>query len=340
MARTDVPRKPLELLTQGYQHFRVIATALEMRLFSLIPAKGATVPEVAGILGLEERPARILVGALAALGLLARRGARYRNAPISARYLVESSPQYYGDFFLMMDRRLYDAYRRLGPALRENRPVTADPSIGDVFRTMARDPETTRLFTMGMDSAGRYWAECLAKSIDLSRRRLLLDIGGGSGVYSIALAKRYRRLRAIVFDLPGVLAVARERIRGAGLEGRVSTAAGDFFADPWPMGADAILFSAVLHDWSPEVSQALLKKAAGALPRGGIVIVREVFTNDDGVGPLYAAMSSVTMLLETEGENYPWRMYESWMKKAGFGAFRRIPFRTTAGSGVLVARKL
>jgi SAM-dependent methyltransferase len=191
-----------------------------------------------------------------------------------------------------------------------------------------------------MDAAGRYWAECLARSVDFSRRRLLLDVGGGSGVYSIAIARRHPALRAIVFDLPPVLEVARERIRGAGLEARVSTAAGDFFADPWPEGADAVLFSSVLHDWSPETCRRLLRKAADALPRGGLLVVREMFADDEGPGPLYAAMSSVTMLLETEGENYPWRAYESWLEAAGFGGFRRVPFRTTAGSGALVARRL
>src|SRR5437867_4184385 len=340
MARTEVPRKPLELLTQGYQHFRVLATALEFRLFTLLPSKGATIPEIARLLGLKERPARTLVNAVAVLALIEKRGNRFRNTRLAATYLVEGHPQFYGDFIRMMDRRLYHAYENLGWALREEKPVTADPAVGDVFRTMARDPEMTRLFTMGMDAAGRYWAECLARSVDLSRTRLLLDVGGGSGVYSIALAKRFRKLRAIIFDLPEVLPVTRERIRAAGLEDRVETTGGDFFADPWPSDADAVLFSAVLHDWSPDTCRRLLRRAAGVLPAGGIVVIRESFSENDGPGPLYAAMSNVTILLETEGENYPWKSYESWLREAGFGGFRRIPFRTTAASGALVARKL
>src|SRR2546426_2669827 len=218
VARTEVPRKPLELLTQGYQHFRVLATALEFRLFTLLPSKGATIPEIARLLGLKERPARTLVNAVAVLALIEKRGNRFRNTRLAATYLVEGHPQFYGDFIRMMDRRLYHAYENLGWALREEKPVTADPAVGDVFRTMARDPQMTRLFTMGVDAAGRYSAECLARSVDLSRTRLLLDVGGGSGVYSIALAKRFRKLRAIIFDLPEVLPVTRERIRAAGLE--------------------------------------------------------------------------------------------------------------------------
>lgn len=336
----DVPRKPLELLVQGFPQSRVLATAVDLRLFTRLPARGATVSEAASMLGVPERSARILLTALAAMGLLAKRGARYRDAPVAARYLAEGRPEFYGDFVRMMDRRLYDAYRQLESALRTGRPVTSDPALGDPFRAIAADPAMARLFTDAMHAAGTTWGVQLARAVDLSRRRLLLDVGGGSGVYSIALARRYRRLRAIVLDLPAILEIAGERIREAGLEARIETMAGDLFEDPWPRGPDVVLFSAVLHDWPPEKARALLRKAADVLPRGGTVVVRELFTNDDGTGPLYAAMSSVTMLLDTHGENYSWATYEAWLREAGFGRFRRIPFPATAASGALVARRL
>ncbi len=335
-----MPRKPLELIVQGFPQFRVLATALDWRIFSRLPKAGATPDEVATIYDIEERPARILLNALAAMGLLEKRGPRYRNAPIADRYLVEGRPEYYGDFVTMMDRRLYGAYRHLDRSLRSNAPVTSVEAMGDVFRAMAQDPSMARLFTMGMHATGAHWATELARSVDLSRRRLLLDVGGGSGVYSIALCRRFKRLRAVVFDVPFVLEIAREKIREADLESRIETVAGEFFRDPWPEGADAVLFSAVLHDWPPETSKALLRRAAEALPEGGTLVIRELFSDEGGAGPLYAAMSSVTMLLDTQGENYSWSEYESWLREAGFGGFRRVPFRTTAASGALVARKL
>lgn len=340
MARKEVPRKPLEMIIQGFPQFRVLATAVDWRIFTRLPARGATADEFATTFGIEERPARIFLGALAAMGLLERRGARYRNSPLATRYLVEGAPEYYGDFVTMMDRRLYGAYRHLDRSLRSNAPVTSVEAMGDVFRSMAGDPSMARLFTMGMHATGAHWAEELARRVDLSGHRLLLDVGGGSGVYSIALCRRHRALRAVVFDVPTVLEIARQTIRGAGLEARVTTAAGEFFRDPWPEGADVVLFSAVLHDWAPDTARGLLRKAADLLPEGGEVVIRELFANDDGVGPLYASMSSVTMLLDTYGENYSWATYESWLAEAGFGRFRRIPFPTTAASGALVARRL
>jgi len=85
------------------------------------------------------------------------------------------------------------------------------------------------------------------------------------------------------------------KIDEAGLERRVGTAAGDFFKDPWPTGADTVFFSSILHDWSPETNRRLLRKAAKILLPGGLLIVRELFRDDDGPGPLQAAIGSVTM---------------------------------------------
>ena len=140
----DAPRKPPHVLVQGSPRSRALATAVDMRLFPRLPAHGATVPEVASILGIPERSARILLTALTAMGLLAKRGPRYRNAPVAARYLVEGRQEFYGDFVRMMDRRLYDAYRHLDHALRTNRPVTSDPAHGDPFRAVAADPSLAR----------------------------------------------------------------------------------------------------------------------------------------------------------------------------------------------------
>lgn len=341
MARKAVPREPLEEIGQGFQRFRILATAVDLRLFTLVGRRSVTVGDVASQLKIEERPARILLDALAAMALLVTRRGRYRNAPVAREYLVEGGPRFYGDFVRMLDRRVWDGYRRLEWSLRNNRPVAADPAIGDTFQTMAQDPAAVRTFILGMHSVGAETARRLASRLDLSRQRHVLDVGGGSGVYSIALARKNPRLRATVFDLPHVLEITREKIGEAGLERRVGTAAGDFFKDPWPAGADTVFLSYILHDWSPGTGRDLLRKAAGVLPEGGLLILRELFRDDDGPGPPNAAIGSVTMLVETEGENYSWSTYESWLREAGFGRFRRVRLGPrSSGSGALLARRL
>jgi ubiquinone/menaquinone biosynthesis C-methylase UbiE len=341
LARKEVPREPLEEIAQGFQRFRILATAVDLRLFTVIDHRSVTVGDVTSLLEIEERPARIFLNALAAMGLLEIRRGRYRVAAVAREYLVEGTPRFYGDLLRMLDRRVWDGYRRLEWSLRNNRPVAADPAIGDTFQTMARDPAAVRTFILGMHSVGAETARRLTGRLDLSRQRHVLDVGGGSGVYSIAFARKNPRLRATVFDLPHVLEIAREKIDEAGLGTRVLRVAGDFFKDPWPTGADAVFLSYILHDWSPGTCRDLLRKAAGVLPAGGLLILRELFRDDDGPGPPNAAIGSVTMLVETEGENYSWSTYESWLREAGFGRFRRVRLGpSSSGSGALLARRL
>ncbi len=315
-----------------------MATAVELGVFDRLHGRGMTMPGFAKAFGLQERPARILLTALTAMGFLEKRAHGYRNTALSDAYLVRASPLFYGGYLRKFDAETYENFRSLERALREDAPVV--PVEGDVFRAIQRDPERMRMFYAAMHANAIVWARELAARYDFSRHRLLLDIGGGQGTYAVEVCRRYRRLRATVFDLPPALEIARERIAGARLANRIDLAAGDFFQDSLPHGADVALLSAILHDWPPEKVAAILGRVHAALPKGGTLLVRELFIDDDGTGPLYAAMSSLVMLLEVHGENYSWATYERWLRAAGFGRFRRIRFPTTAAAGVLVAHRV
>jgi len=315
-----------------------MVTAVDMGVFDRLHGRAITLSGFTQVFGLRERPARILLTALTAMGLLVKTGPSYRNSPLAEAYLVRTSPLYYGGYLRKFDEETYENFRSLDRALRQDAPVV--PVEGDVFRAIQRDPVRMRRFYAAMHANAIVWARELAGRYDFSRHRRLLDIGGGQGTYSIEVCRKYRALRSVVFDLPPVLSITRRRIREARLSHRIEAMAGDFFTEPLPHGADVALLSAILHDWPPDKITAILGRVHDALPRGGTLLVRELFVNDDGTGPLYAAMSSLVMLLEVHGENYSWATYEGWLREAGFGRFRRIRFPTTAAAGVLVARRL
>jgi len=89
----------------------------------------------------------------------------------------------------------------------------------------------------------------LAQAVDFAAVRRLLDVAGGSGCYSIALALRNPDLRCTVADLPFIAEDAQTYIQRYGCQDRVDTSGFNMFDDPWPRGYDAIFFSNIFHDW-------------------------------------------------------------------------------------------
>jgi len=145
---------------------------------------------------------------------------------------------------------------------------------------MKRDHTQAENFTQMLYHFHKDDAEALATYLDLSQHRAVLDVGGGSGVMSIALAKRNPRLLATILDIAPVCEVAAGNIRRARLSRRVQTLAGDIH-DRLPAGRDVIMFC----DIGP-VSRQLLRSAYKSLPANGMVVLVDRYLSEDGTKPL------------------------------------------------------
>src|SRR5216683_3072597 len=331
---------PLMRLTSGVYAFKALALATELGLFTeLSVGSPATVPDFAARHGLARRPAELLLTACAALGLLRLDAdGAYRNTPVSEEYLVRGKPYYFGGWITVVDRHEYPAYLKLAGSLRGNRPATWDVERQESLFEAA-DPVMTEHFWDGMHSLSAYTARVLADALDFGPVRRLLDVGGGGAAFGTELCRRYPHLGVTVFDLPFVCDLTRPRIAEEHLEDRISLASGDFFTDRLPDGHDAVLLSNILHDWSEIDAQKILRACAGALPRGGLLLICESFVDDDKQGPLLAALMSLNMLVETWGRNYTAAEYSAWLSMAGLEAQGVTPFEGLGANGVLVARK-
>ncbi len=330
---------PLMALSTGFWAFKTLAAAHELDLFSrLAGGPGTTPDELAQALGLQPRPAGMLLTGCAALGLLEKGDGRYRNTPLSEAYLVRGKPYYFGGFVQMADTRLYAGWGKLTEALRTNRPTTWDPAAqSSMFDS--EDPTLLALFWEAMHSLSTMTARKLGEAVDLGRFHRLLDIGGGSGAYDIELCKQYGALRATVFDLPHVAAIATGKIAEAGLADRIGTAGGSFF-DHVPADHDVHLLSMILHDWDEARNRALLRRSFEALPSGGAVVISELLVDDAKTGPAPAALMSLNMLIETDGgRNYTPAEYAAWLEDAGFRHIETVWFDAPAANGAVIGRK-
>lgn len=339
MGSEQVTPVTLMEMATGFWVSRTLATAMEFDLFSRFGVDGCTSADLVDGLGIAERPAEMLLTGCASLGLLELRGGRYVNTELAGEFLVRGRPYYFGGIIEMFDRRLYGPWGELGRAIRTNRPTSWDPDQGgNLFDGV--DPLMLETFWEGMHSLSSFSARMLAQSVDLSRVRRLLDVGGGSGAYDIELCRRYPDLSATVVDLPQACGLAEKKIGEAGFARRVDVLPGDFLGDdPLPDGHDAALLSMILHDWNEEHCLDILRKVHEALPPDGLVLISELFVDDDKAGPAPAALMSLNMLVEAEGRNYTAAEYAEWLTEVGFVPEPVVRFEAPGANGVLVARR-
>jgi hypothetical protein len=324
-----------ELLTAAVAHFT---------LFGRLAEQGPTPFEtLRKQLGLEERPAIVLVTALRAMGLLrADPSGRIDLTELAREHLVPASPFDVGDYVgLMADS---PGVRSLVERLRTNRPAGSEhggAGAAFIYRegiaSAMESRESARHLTLALAGRARNVAPVLAGRVPLDGTRRLLDVGGGTGIYAIACLQANPSLEAVVWDRPEVLNVAREMAAEHGVADRLGTVEGDMFADPVPSGCDAMLLSNVLHDWDVPECRSLLGRLAAALPEGGRLLIHDVFLGDAMDGPLPIALYSASLFSLTEGRAYSAGEYRSWLRESGLEPGEVLP--TLIHCGVLPARK-
>jgi predicted O-methyltransferase YrrM len=302
-----------ELLTAAVAHFRVF----ERLGRGPVPAE-----DLRKDLGLAERPSVVLLTALRAFGLLTEaRPGMLELSELAREHLLPGSPFDVSDYIgLAADSPGVVA---MVERLRTNRPAGHRPDEGTAFiyregleSAMEKEAAARRL-TLALAGRSRNIAPILAERVLLSRARLLLDVGGGTGLYSVACLQKNPHLRAVVWDRPEVLKVAAEMAAAYGVADRLECRPGDMFRDPVPAGADVVLLSNVLHDWDVPECRALVRRCAADLPPGGLLLIHDVFLNDALDGPLPVALYSAALFCLTEGRAYSAGEYRAWLAEAG-----------------------
>ena len=291
----------LRRLYMGFTAARVVITANNVGIFGCLK-KAANAADVARKLKTDERATEILLDALAGLGLVVKnRDGRYRNAPVSNRYLVKGARLYQGDI-VSHASTMWQNFSCLDKVVRTGRP--------------ARQGFDHESFIMGMHNLTVLRTEGLIKAVGLRAVRTMLDLGGGPGTNAMAMAKR--GVKATIFDLPETIAIARKVARREGVKG-LSYIAGDFHVDTIGSGYDLILLSQIFHAFSIKENKALLTKCRNALNPGGRVVVQEFPINNARTFPPHSALFSVNMLVGTEsGRCYSPGEIKQWLAETGF----------------------
>jgi hypothetical protein len=305
----------------GYAPVFIIDAALRTGLFDCLAQKPLTPAELAVATGCPPRGIGALADALVGLQLLARQGGALTLTPESERYLVASSPEFRGAFFRHHTGQLVPQWAQLENVVRTGHPANRTDhgkEGGDYFAGFVES-----LFPLNAPAAAE-----VGHLLGLPKAAApvsVLDLGAGSGVWGITLAKQSPQVRITAVDWPEVLEVTRRVAARHGVQERLTAVPGDLFLADFGCGHQIATLGHILHSESAGRCQALLRKTAAALAPGGTIVIMEFMPDDDRSGPPMPLIFGVNMLVNTTaGGTYTFAEIAGWLREAGFANPRRL----------------
>jgi SAM-dependent methyltransferase len=316
------PIKTFEQFRDALSAYRlpgVILAALELGLFTVVGTSAWRLPDLARELKVSERGLSILCRNLAMAGLLHKKGDQYRNSRLGATALNADHPAYRGSYLNLIANHWKD-WLRITESIRTGQPLNKDEPEA---------PDYRRNFTWAMHHRTLETAPMIAAQLSLNGAKTLLDLGGGPGTYAMAFLARNPKLHATVCDRPAALEVAKEIAATHKAGTRLSYLPLDLLTEDIPGSFDVIWYSNVLHIYSPEINQAVFRRANAALVPGGRLIIQDAFLHDrEGLFPEDASLFAVSMLLFTDtGNTYSLAETTTWLKEAGFSSVKQLKMK-------------
>ena len=305
------PKPDIVTEVRSFMKSRVILSAAELDFFSKLDDNFMSAADVANMLGLDKKGTTRLLDCLVTFDLLEKENNRYHTTE-NGSSLSSKNPESVLPMINHMNA-IWENWSCLTDIVKNG----SNPKIKPVVDS---DTQKDRhAFIGAMHVAARRISKKIAQSYNLSSFKKLLDIGGGSGAYTIAFLKKNPNLNAVIFDLEGVIPITKEKIAENGLQDRVDFVPGNFYEDDLPDGCDLALLSAIIHQNSPEQNLALYRKIYHALVPGGRLIIRDHIMDESRINPPAGALFALNMLVNTPaGDTYTFKEVTDTLAAAGF----------------------
>ena len=317
-------------LAASFQKSRILLTGIELDIFTNIDSDGSTCFQVAKRLRLDARSCERLMNALVSLGFLEKKNSVFYNTEDSNLFLSKKSPEYTGG--LLHLNHLWNTWSQLTKVVRTG--ISAQPE-----EVNNRGENWLFPFINAMHDRAKKHAPSQLADIDLAGISSVMDVGGGSGAYSMEFVTRKNEIRATVFDLPNVVPITRQFVDKEGFSEKIKIVAGDYVKDNLPLGFDLVFLSAILHSNPIDVNQELIIKCHKSLNRDGKIMIQDWIMNDERTLPVTGAVFAVNMLVGTGGGDcYTEQEVSGMLQRAGFNNIERREFES--GLSQMTAHKI
>ena len=325
MQSVDLSPENVNELARMFWYSAILRAGIKLDVFSILDKDGLTYDELAESIGASPRYVYAFLDSCVVLGLLEQSGGRYHNSPPTSRFLVKGKQEYVGDHALH-HTNTWASWGRLDEVIKEGKTLLP-------FETGYVDPATYWTdYMMGQHNrAASGQGDQLVRNVDLDGKRRLLDLGGGTGSYSIALCEANPNLKAVVADQKEPLIIARPLVEEHNLQDRITLLEGDFFDTDLGENYDVVLISGVVLIKQEEDCRRLIKLAYELLAPEGMIIIQDYMRIGDSperkkldtLENMYVLVAFDPGAGDREGEEVA-----SWIGDAGFKNTRLIPVPT------------
>ncbi|UCC47376.1 MAG: methyltransferase domain-containing protein [Gemmatimonadota bacterium] len=314
---------PLLDIVGGFA-FHAIAAALRLNLFEELRNQPLTIAELADATHCSERGVANLVEVLESLGYVRRKGQRYANSAMTEKWMTREPLISLCSGFSYYSQAMTDLLPFVHESIRSGTPYR------NFYDWISDQPDASRMYQRFMMSLARLAIPEFARRIQLKQScRTVLDVGGGHGLYSVALCRKYDSISVTIFDSPYARELAEQNIGAAQMEGRIQFVAGDYFSDDFDSKYDAVMLFNVVHEHTDSENRMLIRKISGSLSDGGSIIIMDVLREKKALrsAELIARTYSLLFFHTVGGQTYSYDEIADWLASCGLSGIRRIDLR-------------
>ena len=300
----------------GFMASKAMFAGLHLDVFTHLATGPKTCEDLSKLVDVPTNRVVTLMTALNGIGLVEQEDNIYKNSPGSEAFLSRSSKYEFGDYLrYQIDQQMYPFLGQLNEVLDGS--LSSDAV--DSYQHWMSDPEQAALYSNAQHAGSLGPGRTIARTVDLSGAKSMLDVGGGTGAMTIRLLEANPELTSTIIDFPNVSEIGWRFITEANMSNRVRYIPSNALTVEWPTEQDAILMSYLFSGISGEEVPSLVKYAYDCLAPDGKFLVHDFMVEDDRTGPVLAALWQLQhMAFTPDAHSITAGWLKEEMKKVGF----------------------
>ncbi len=323
----------LQLITGQIFLGQGILVAHQLGLFKLLSENSLSIETLATKMKLSKRAVQALISCAGALDLVSCKDKFYQLSQIGKEYLDIKSHSYYGGVLdLLVQENEIMNYKNIKKNILKSRAqINHGQELFETSDGICSTENFIRALHQKAFQPAFFWASNLA----LEKYKRFVDIGGGSGIHTIAVCLNNKNIKGVICDRSSVIQYTPKYVKDFNLESRIDTISLNMWEDDFPKG-DVYFFSDIFHDWEKAQCIFLAKKSFESLPKGGKIILHEMLFNQDKTGPFLTSAYNMKMMAWTKGQQFSKAEIKDILETA---SFTKITIKKSLGNWSLVVGK-